>query len=106
MWSVERLDARTLRGGADVDGRREPNNLSIHPCNVARERVSALAPDECDGAATEPCSRHSRAEAGAISARQLDHRVQLAPRHLEVVAQRRMARVHERANASDIATLE
>src|SRR3954464_4833605 len=106
MWSVERLDARTLRGGADVDGRLEPNNLSIHPGYVARERVSALTPDECDGTATEPCPRHSRAEAGVISARQLDHRVQLAPRHLEVVAQRRVAPLPERPNGSEIATLK
>ena len=80
--------------------------MSIRLGDTSRERGGPVAGNERDGAPTKTSARHAGAEARVVSLRKRDHRVELRARHLEVIAQGRVASIHERADGGDVPLLE
>jgi hypothetical protein len=68
--------------------------------------VDAVAFDEGDGTAAKAGPRHPGTEAGGMALCQRDHRVELRPRDLEVIAEGSMALVHQSADFDNVTALE
>src|SRR5688500_19437712 len=101
-----RLQAGALGGGADVDGGAYPRFRLVATRDIACEVRCGASIHERDGAPAEARTGHTGTIAPRVPLRPQNHGIQLRSRYLEVVAQARVARIHQFTEFRRIGTLE